>query len=198
MSTALSAQLEQQRAALRRGAWRVGWKVGAGQRERIGDGIVVGHLTSESQLSPGQTYVPRDGEELHADAEIAVTVGPDLAFSPALEIVDLSGTDEAPQIVADNVFHRAFALGAPAEQVADTVRLLVNGEVRASAPIPSDVLDRVTSVGRILESVGERLQEGDLVITGAVVQVPVRRGDVVTADFGALGQVTLTVAAAPS
>ncbi|TWP48657.1 hypothetical protein FKR81_27420 [Lentzea tibetensis] len=196
LSTALAAQLENQRAALRRGAWRVGWKIGAGDRERMDGGFVVGHLTSETQLTSGQNHVERRGEQLHAHAAIAVTVGPDLSFSPALEIVDLSGTDEAGKIVADNVFHRAFVLGAPAPQTAEDARILVNGQCLASAPVPSDLVERVASVGWILESVGERLREGDRVLTGAVVQVPVRAGDDVVAEFGRLGRVSLTVSAA--
>jgi 2-keto-4-pentenoate hydratase len=40
---------------------------------------------------------------------------------------------------------------------------------------------------------GERLAEGDRVITGSIVQVPIQRGDEVAADLGALGSVRLTV-----
>jgi 2-keto-4-pentenoate hydratase len=41
---------------------------------------------------------------------------------------------------------------------------------------------------------GERLRAGDRVITGSVVQVPVRPGDEVTADLGPLGAPRLAIA----
>jgi hypothetical protein len=43
---ALSAQLGHMRAVLDSGGHRIGSKVGAGDRERIGPGPVVGHLTT--------------------------------------------------------------------------------------------------------------------------------------------------------
>jgi 2-keto-4-pentenoate hydratase len=69
----------------------VGWKVGAGDRERIGDGIVVGHLTSASVLDPGATYRADSAAALHADAEVALLIGRDGAidgYATALELVD--------------------------------------------------------------------------------------------------------------
>jgi hypothetical protein len=38
LAAALAAQFEQWRAALHNGAKRVGWKLGMGEGERIGDG----------------------------------------------------------------------------------------------------------------------------------------------------------------
>jgi hypothetical protein len=42
---------------------------------------------------------------------------------------------------------------------------------------------------RLLAGVGERLRRGDWIITGSVVQVAVRPGEEVIADFGELGRV---------
>ena len=42
---------------MREGAERVGWKLGVGERERIGGELAVGHLTSATRLDPGATYV---------------------------------------------------------------------------------------------------------------------------------------------
>lgn len=89
-----------------RGASHVGWKVGAGDRERIGDGIVVGHLTSASVLDPGATYRAHAGAALHADAELALLVGREGAidgYAAAPELVDLADAGDAEQIVAANV-----------------------------------------------------------------------------------------------
>jgi 2-keto-4-pentenoate hydratase len=50
-------------------------------------------------------------------------------------------------------------------------------------------------VAQILGEIDEQLRAGDLVITGSVVQVPVRIGDHVAADLGELGRAALSVAA---
>ena len=53
----------------------------------------------------------------------------------------------------------------------------------------------MAAAARLLGAMGERLEAGDRIITGSVVQVPVRPGDRVTADLGSLGRVELTVTA---
>jgi 2-keto-4-pentenoate hydratase len=40
---------------------------------------------------------------------------------------------------------------------------------------------------------GEQLQPGDRIITGSVVQVPIKVGDQVVAEMGALGKVQLSI-----
>ena len=190
-------QLADWRAALNAGAVRVGWKLGMGERERI-DGPVIGHLTSATALADGATY--HAGRPLHADAELAVELNHDLSvsgFAPALELADLSSApyDDAETIVARNVFHRAVAFGpwsAEAPGVFEA-RLIVDGEVRASAPAANDVGDKVVLVARLLTAVGERLESGDRIITGGIVQVPVAPDEHVVAELGALGRVALSV-----
>ena len=185
----------------RRGA-RVGWKLGIGDRERIGDEIAVGHLTSATRLERGQSYTPAEGEDLHADAEVAVEIGADgaiAAYGAALELVDLRSPPDTPEdVVAANVFHRAVTFaqtwGAlPPDGV--EAQLLVNGEVRDAARSARDLEEKVQAAARILAAVGEALEPGDLVITGSVVQVPVAPGDRVEADLGALGHVSVEVSA---
>jgi hypothetical protein len=56
LTTGLTSQHEQWRALLRGGATRVGWKLGMGDRERIGDEIAIGYLTSATVLDVGATY----------------------------------------------------------------------------------------------------------------------------------------------
>jgi 2-keto-4-pentenoate hydratase len=100
---ALAVQLERWRAALRGGAERVGWKLGMGDGERIGDEVAVGHLTSATLLDPGATYGGGGDVALHADAEVALWLGRDVppgadpvavaeaiaGYGVALEVVDL-------------------------------------------------------------------------------------------------------------
>jgi 2-keto-4-pentenoate hydratase len=47
----------------------------------------------------------------------------------------------------------------------------------------------------VLAAVGERLRAGDRIITGLVVQVPIRPGDEVAAELDGLGAAHLTIAA---
>src|SRR3954470_9965578 len=110
LASALAVQLETWRAALAAGADRVGWKLGVGDRERIGAGPVIGHLTSATQLAPGSSYRPDDPTALHVDAEVAVEMASDVApdatvaeveaavagYGAAIELVDLEPVTGGP------------------------------------------------------------------------------------------------------
>ena len=212
LTSALAVQLGHWRATLAGGAERVGWKLGLGQRESIGDGPVIGHLTSATQLEPGAVYRCGGVTALHADAEVGLELGRDVepdadrhrareaiaGYGAALELVDLGAPPDDPQdIVAANVFHRAFALGPldrswPADGVEG--RLIVNGEVRASTAAAQDLAELVCRVAALLGAMGERLQAGDRMIMGSIVQLPVEAGDEVIADLGPLGRVQLGIA----
>ena len=191
---AVRAQLEQRPAD----AARVGWKVGAGDGERIGrEPVAVGHLTSATVLENGATYAG-GGDDLHADTELAVEVddGGTSRYAVALEIVDLGDRGDAEGVVESNIFHRAVAFGAFAATTPQAVRarILVNGEERDAATAPEHVVDRVAGVVRVLEAVGEQVVSGDRVITGSIVQVRVASGDDVLAEIEGLGSVGLEVA----
>jgi hypothetical protein len=189
----LVAAVKEQLARRPRGATRVGWKVGAGKHERIGDGLVVGNLTSATLLSPGATYFS-GGAELHVDAEVAVEVG--RGYAAALEIVDLSGGDDAEEIVAANVFHRAVAFAPTQPALPDEIEasVAVNGNLERTRHAEFAPDERVREIADILAAAGERLEDGDRVITGSIVQVWVRAGDDVVADLGGLGTVKLSIA----
>jgi hypothetical protein len=194
----LVAAMRRQLASRPAGAARVGWKYGSGDGERIGDEIAVGHLTSATVLADGGIYQGRD-EDLHADAELAVELGPGGAiarYAPALELVDLAGDDEPEEVVATNVWHRAVAFGRFADDLPPGLEgaLVVNGERRAREWVPSDAAERVAAVGRVLDAVGEALEAGDRVITGLIVNTAVAAGDEVVAELGSLGRVTLRIA----
>lgn len=196
---ALCVQLEARRNALDAGARSIGWKLGTGQRERIGEGPVLGHLTSASELPDGGTYRASRDALLHADAEVVLEIGKGaevLSFGAALELVDLGGSDDAEQIVASNVFHRAVVFGSLGSGTPEDAvgRLIVNGHERARAPVPRvDYCQLLDEVGQLLAELGEALAPGDRLITGAVVQVPVAVGDLVVADLGQLGGVEVRI-----
>jgi 2-keto-4-pentenoate hydratase len=214
MVAALADQLARWRAALAGGAERVGWKLGMGDGERIGDEVAIGHLTSATVLGPGATYRGAGDRDLRTDAEVALRLGRDVApdadrvaageaiagFGAALEVVDLGAPPGGPEsVVAGNVYHRAVAFGPfrpdlPPGPVHG--RLVVNGRVLAAAPAAADLADRVRAAARLLGAMGERLQAGDRIITGSVVQVPIKAGDHVLADLGTLGRVDVRIAPA--
>jgi 2-keto-4-pentenoate hydratase len=72
--------------------------------------------------------------------------------------------------------------------------LIVNGELRDSAPIERDFEGIVATVRELLAELGERLEPGDRLITGSVVQIPLNGADRVIADLGPLGRVELSIA----
>jgi 2-keto-4-pentenoate hydratase len=212
LAAALTAQLGLWRVALAEGAERVGWKLGMGEGERIGRGPVIGHLTSATQLEPGDTYQAEGAVDLRADAEVALRLGADVGpdadrhaaitaiagFGAALELVDLGAPlpGDPERIVATNIWHRAFALGPqdhpPPDEGAEG-SLLINGEVRESALMKRDFAELVLAAARLLASVGECLRAGDSLITGSVVQVPIQPGDDVIALLGTLGRIHLSI-----
>jgi hypothetical protein len=180
------------------GAQRIGWKYGSGDEEQIGGVHAVGHLTTATTLGGGETY-RGGGDDLHADVEVAVELGDDLAparYGVALEICDLAAPGEIEALIADNDYHRAVAFGPFTQTLPTRMQgaLIVNGERRDAGPAPTDITDRIAGVGRLLAAVGERLQPGDRVITGLIVNTPVGPGDEVIAELGELGRVGLTIA----
>ncbi len=189
---ALERQLERRRADLAAGASHIGWKLGVGDRERIGAGPVIGYLTSASLLREDAVFEAPRGADLHADAELALEVGDGgtlVGYGAALEFVDLQAAGDAPAIVAENVFHRAVCFGPmhPHLPLPVTGRLLVDGRERAQATAAGDLKALVRRVRELLGAVGQDLSAGDRLITGSIVQVPVRPGEHVCADLGRLG-----------
>jgi 2-keto-4-pentenoate hydratase len=203
---ALERQFESWRAAIGDGAERVGWKIGLNipeVQERLGlSEPVIGHLTSETRVEPGGSYSAAGAEALRLEPEIAIEVGPDESVarvSPAIELVDVGrppgGLDG---IVAENVFHRAFAIGestSPVPGENPTAVVTVNGEEREAAEGRDDLGEVVGLVARLLGAAGERLEPGDRIIAGSITpQVAVEPGDEVAVEISGLGSVEVSIA----
>jgi hypothetical protein len=193
----LVAALREQLSRRPANAARVGWKYGSGDEEHIGGDHVVGHLTSATVLRDGDTYLG-GGSKLQADVEVAVEVGEDLAparYGVALEICDLALDGSVEEIVVDNDYHRAVAFGRFASALPARVEgnLVVNGERRVAGRASDELSERVAAVGRVLSAAGEELRPGDCVITGFVVNTPVRSGDEIFAELSELGRVGLRI-----
>jgi 2-keto-4-pentenoate hydratase len=104
--------------------------------------------------------------------------------------------DSFEEVVADNVYHRAFALGAtrfvvPGTRLESTCR--INGEIRASGTTSEDFAVKLLATARQLEALDERLRAGDRIITGSLTHVPVRAGDAVEISIEPLGSLAIQI-----
>jgi 2-keto-4-pentenoate hydratase len=209
-------QLRVRRERLEQGAAPIGWKIGlnlGSVQRRLGlDRSVAGHLTTATLVEPGEPHSLAGGTNLGAEPEVAIEVGEDVGgdaapdtaraaiagLAPALEVVDVDRPfDDVETIVADNVFHRAVALGTTAGSELEGVEavVLVNGaeahrlEVARAA---GDLAETVIVIAGTLAACGERLRAGDRIIAGSLTPaVPIAPGDSVALDLGPLGRLEL-------
>ena len=220
----MESQLARWRATLARGATRVGLKTGinapAVQRALGIDDVVLGHLTSATTLVQGATHSLAGSTRVGMEAEVALHVGTDLpggatqdaaraavaGLGAAIELVDIDRPfDDLEAIVAGNVFHRAVTFGTAAPPPPGpwlrgvTARIERNGEETEAldaAAAAGDLVDIVRFVADTLAACGEGLCAGDRIIAGSLGRlVFVEAGDVVAADLGRLGCVTLRLGA---
>jgi 2-keto-4-pentenoate hydratase len=199
---ALRGQLAERRRLLEAGAERVGWKIALGIEEverRIGAQPVIGYLTSATQLASGGRHPATAAGELRVDAELAVEIGRGGAiggFAAALELVDLrQGRGSVESVIRANVLHRAFVLGSSDDEPARAARVYVDDALRAEGSVDFDVEERVEVAADWLAALGERLEPGDRIITGSIVQVPVAPGDEVALELEGLGRLEVAISA---
>ncbi len=213
----MAAQLTRLRAAVAAGAVRVGWKIGINDpamQRRLGLGApVIGVLDPAGVLPDAGRYRAPAGALVMAEAELAIRIGdgdggPAVAgTAPAIELVDYARpTGGLDTILAHAVFHAGVVFGPeragpdPIAAGAGWPVLWCNDE-RAADPDPAldpgDLRAVLRHVATTLARYDERLRPGDRVICGSLVQpVRVRAGDRITADFGPLGAVRVTIAGA--
>jgi 2-keto-4-pentenoate hydratase len=129
------------------------------------------------------------------------------AWRPAIEIIDSRIADWKIGIVdtvADNASSKAFVLGPPrAFDDNFDVRMVpavlsVNGEIAetgVSAGVLGNPARAVAWLANTLHPFGVTLEAGHLVLPGSCTRaVPVGPGDTVLAEFGPLGDVSVTFA----
>jgi 2-keto-4-pentenoate hydratase len=213
---ALDAQLAHWRAAIDAGAQRVGWKMGLGVEPveaLIGGDPVIGYLTSATVIDSGQAYSASASRELHAETELAIVVGDDVAgdvdldgardaiagCAVALELVDVAGPPhDLERIVEANVYHRAVAFGPPRPWIRgqrSLARALVDDRPVDEANLADDYAPTVCAVARLLAAAGERVQAGDRILSGSLTHVRVTPGDRVAAIIDDLGSLEATITA---
>jgi 2-oxo-3-hexenedioate decarboxylase len=206
----MSAQGRRRADLLAGGVRSVGWKAGLGTAAAMGKlgtaAPVAGFLTDATRVADGgsvalegwttPTFEPelaiRVDADLPADAspdDVAAAIG---AIAPAIELVDLEPPDDLATVLAGNVFHRAYLIGAWTPATAadvDAARLdvAVDGEPRATEIDPAaalgDLLAVVRSIAAQAALAGAVLRAGELVITGSAIPA-----------IGLAGGETLTVA----
>jgi 2-keto-4-pentenoate hydratase len=189
----------------------VGWKIGLNipeLEELVGTGPVVGYLTSATMVAPGSTIGALPIRSARAECEVAALLGKDVhagedaggiraaitGVATALEVCDVArppATAEA--IIAENVFHRAFALGPTRSLPARpfVARISINGEVASEASPSEDYSERIASIAQQLAVFGEQLRVGDRVLCGAITGGPAAPGDHIDATVDDLGAVSL-------
>jgi 2-keto-4-pentenoate hydratase len=215
----MRAMLELRRERLAGGDRPLGWKVGffaPAAREKFGlERPLVGFLVDSLLLPDGAEVEIGDWTTPMLEPEIAAHLSMDVAgdaswedvraaiggLSVAIELADLDPPPEdVEEIVAGNIFHRHVILGPvdPERSTAEgiTGRLLRDGEEIASNDTPEEmtgeIVEVVRSTAESLAACGERLQAGEVVITGSIVApVPVEPGDDVTAELDSLGSLSV-------
>jgi len=207
----------------RRGARRVGWKVGltatAIQQQFKVHEPVFGCLLADGRLDSGHAF-RRDeliepgfenelcivmGSDLEADATRADVAAAVARVHPAFEIIETRGdlTRQLALALADNAQQKGFVLGPAVERAAlpelDAVMVgvRING-AEAAAANGSAVLghpyNSVVWLAAKLAQFGEKVRAGDYIMSGSFTrQFPLNRGDRIEAAFAGIGTVTASV-----
>jgi 2-keto-4-pentenoate hydratase len=202
MRAGLRTQAEARRQASADGAARLGWKAGYGTAAAMAklgtSGPLVGFLTDRTRVASGSEVDLTGWRKPSLEAEVAVRFdavvdGPDEAaaaigaVAAAIELVDLDPTGDVEAELAGNIFHRHVVLGefAPLDTPADLATLRVD-VLRDGSPLevgvdPEALLGNLsqvaTAVAGVMPAVADRLEPGDVLITGSViVPVPLEPG----------------------
>ena len=194
----MTAQFALRRQRLDSGDKLLGWKVGFGTPAQLKQfntsGPLVGFLTQNARVTPGDTVSLAGWARPVAEPEVAVHIGSDVAagatpdaaaaaiagISPAIELADVHEPATDPErILSHDIYQRHVVLAAvtPARAggAADglTCRVMRRGSefARTSDPQANTGLwvDIVCHVANVLAAFGERLRAGEVIITGSVL-----------------------------
>lgn len=207
-----------------RGERRVGVKMGLTSRAKMQqvnvEEVIWGRLTDAMRLEeggelPARAYVhprvepeiafilkrPLAGRTSAAEALMAVE-----AVAPAMEIIDSRYRNfrfTLPDVVADNSSSAAFVLGAwfAPQTAVDNLGIVLEADGRpvqvgSSAAILGHPLRSLVAAARMVETGGEQLAEGDVVLAGgATAAHPLTPGQHIRTEIQGLGQVSFQVGA---
>jgi 2-keto-4-pentenoate hydratase len=194
----MTAQFALRRQRLEAGDEPLGWKVGFGMPAQLKQfnitGPLVGFLTQNARVVPGNTVSLAGWAKPVAEPEVAIHIGRDVAagatpetaaaaiagISPAIELADVHEPATDPErILSHDIYQRHVVLDgstpARAGSAADglTCRLIRRGaEVVCTTDPQASTgrwVDIVCHVANVLAAFGERLRAGEVIITGSVV-----------------------------
>lgn len=194
----MTAQFALRRQRLEAGDEPLGWKVGFGMPAQLKQfnitGPLVGFLTQNARVVPGNTVSLAGWAKPVAEPEVAVHISRDVAagvtpeaaaaaiagISPAIELADAHEPAVDPErILSHNIYQRHVVLsGSTPARVggaADglTCRIMRRGAEFARTTDPQANtgrwVDIVSHVANVLAAFGERLRAGEVIITGSVV-----------------------------
>ena len=127
---------------------------------KVGFKTLVAPLPSDTLLPDGATVDISGWTKPMIELEVAVHVGQGL--SAAIELADVDFPPDDPErVVAGGIYHRHWLLGEVKEgQSPFSARL---GEERTE-----ELLDHDAIVAMVEESIGRKLEPGEVVITGSI------------------------------
>jgi 2-oxo-3-hexenedioate decarboxylase len=192
----MASQAHSREDLLAAGAVRAGWKAGFGTRAamaKLGLGApLAGFLTDATRVVDGGTFSINELTDPQLEAEVALRLGGSIAptatpdeilaainaVAPAIEIIDMGPPEDLKELLAGNIFHRAYAVGpfveaTPATFDATWVSIYVDGSAVAADLTPAGVLGQVQDIlsgmARQLPLARASFEAGDIVITGSVI-----------------------------
>ena len=206
---------------------RVGWKVGfttPQMRAHLGVDVPLGGaMLAGGRVEPGATIRHADYCRIGIECEIAMMLGASLggpgrtvepaeaaaavaSIHPAIELVDDRYAGEyrafgVPAMLADNIFHAGFAIGAAVDGWRAIDLAAVRGVTRANgivrgegrgADVQGHPMASLAWLANRLSALGHRIEAGDLVLTGSIpLPYWTNPGDAIEIEIEHVGAVAL-------
>jgi 2-keto-4-pentenoate hydratase len=215
----MERQLALRQRMLDDGARPVGWKLGLGTpaaMERLGTSApLVGFLLDRGLLDEGSACGVGGWGRPVAEPEVAVHVGADVPARPdretaaaaiaglgaAIELADVGDSMDVEEVLAGDLFHRRFVLGAVREDAPGALRAAIRVNEADPKPVEDpyqltgDPASAVAHVATQLAAVGEQLRAGDVIITGSIIPpIAVGPGDRLRYRLEPVGELALEIA----
>jgi 2-keto-4-pentenoate hydratase len=197
----MTAQLTVRRQLLHAGHKALGWKLafgGPAAMERLRTNApLVGFLTDRALLASGSTVSLSGWTRPAAEPEIAVHIGKDLpggadrataiaaiaGLGPAIELADVDHlSDDVEGTLARNIYQRHIVLGAKNGRHAGGVLVGLTGRVIRNdveiakvtdfQALTGELIDIVRHTANLLAAFGEKLEAGQVIITGSIIPPP--------------------------
>jgi 2-oxo-3-hexenedioate decarboxylase len=205
----MAAQGKLRDSRLAAGERRVGWKAGLGTAQAMETASIAAPLTgflTNASLASGMTTTDGLSIDGWRSADRQTVEQAISGVAPAIEIVDLGDPGDIEQVLAENIFHRAFLFG-PFSDVSGADLAAARLSVVRDGHEPQTGIDPATALGDLVEVVravadqvplaGDELRAGDVVMTGsAVPAIAIAGGERFEVTLRGAGSVALVIAPA--